>query len=872
MARNTRKKVDAYKHPSSRRTKIPTDQSEVYMPDEAKESVNYKQTVHETVSGPMLSWDRGVDPNDLEIQAHPLYIHEKVRPASFIESLLVERGGKHDFLWDDFNGFPEGSTYEWYKHSGNWQNRIIRGDSSRIMASLIAKEGMAGKVQMVYFDPPYGISFKSNFQTSTRSRQVGTSVTDIPNDPPVVSCFRDTYQNGIHSYLDNIYKNGMLARELLSDSGSIFVQIGPDNVHRLAIVLDEVFGAENRVATIPFAKSGGTATKHLPLSTDFILWYAKDKENLKYRQLYEILSRPEKLEHMSWAAAVELADGTSRPISKEEKADLSLLPDGARLYKRMSLTSMHESSTGRSDDYVLNGKEWKCPPNSHWRVSKEGMDRLAEIGRLHAGEHDRWIHWKRYEDEVPGRRISNLWSRQMSADELHYVVETAESVIERCLLMSTDPGDLVLDITCGSGTSAYVSEKWGRRWITTDTNGVAVSLARQRISTGVFDYHILRDSPEGEKLEADLSGKRPRTGTFRLDISMGFVYKRVPTVSAAILAYDLEVEPTYLVNDPYPSENIIRVASPFTVESESPYRFIPPSAERTEKEDLLSVDQLATIKSALEKSGISGRSLTEDQRLRFTEIVDWVPPTEDGWTVGSVAVSPITHTAWAHIPGKGEPETQAAIAIAPDDMTVSNSFVDRAAESAGRIGGVSLLVVIAFAFEAGVRATDVEQRGKLKILKAQANRDLQIGNLRDSHSDHAFVMIGEPEVKVEDAGKGLVTVEVLGYDTYNPASGNVEPGGARDIACWMVDTNYDGKSFYARDIHFPSPGDRQIDHLKKRLGRNLDREAWTAMLSHKSMPFKRPKTGRIAVRIVTTTHTEMTTVIDCESELGKGGT
>lgn len=537
MARRKKEKeVEAYKHSTSRRVKIPTDESVPYMPEEEQAPEGYRSPTQEGRSEPVLSWEREINLENLEIQAHPLYIHEKVSPASFVQSLVsvpAGAGGEsgamgQDALWDDFNGFPEGSTYEWYRHTGNWQNRIVRGDSSRIMASLLAKEGMAGKVQMIYFDPPYGISFKSNFQANTRSRDVKATAADIPNEPGVVSCFRDTYERGIHSYLDNILKNVGLARDLLADSGSLFLQMGPDNAHRLCVLLDEVFGTENRVAVIPFVKSGGTSAKTLPMVNDYLLWYAKDKEQMKYTQLYEILSREEKLEHMSSYAAVEMADGTCRSLTAEERGNLSLLPVGSRLYRRMGLTSMHESTSGRSDSYVWKEKKYECPPNRQWSVSSEGLDRLAEIGRLDVAETSNLLHWKRYEEEVPGRRVTNLWSRLMSADDLHYVVETAESVIERCLLMSTDPGDLVLDITCGSGTTAYVAEKWGRRWITTDTSGVAVSLTRQRIASGVFDYYLLLDSPEGVKKEAALSRAPLPPPPIRARCRKGFCVRESP--------------------------------------------------------------------------------------------------------------------------------------------------------------------------------------------------------------------------------------------------------------------------------------------------------------------------------------------------------
>ncbi len=860
------KPVKSYKHPASKRTNLPTEQTEPFMEDEQKASVVHNPPVRHAGSIPRLSWDRDSSHDSLETPAYPLYIHEKLEPSIFINGLREAPDADQSGLWDQFNGFPKNAAYEWYQHQGNWQNRIIRGNSSRVMGSLLAKEGMAGQVQMVYFDPPYGISFKSNFQVSTRSRNVGTGVDALPNDQATISSFRDTYKNGIHSYLDGIYRNCVLASELLHESGSLFLQIGSSNVHRLAMLLDEVFGEENRIATIPFAKSGSTSSATLPNVTDYLLWYAKDKSQCKYRQLYEPLNRQEKLAYMSWAAYLELSDGSTRPLTEKEKRDVSLVPKGGRIYSRMQLTSIGKSATGLSDDAEINGTTYKCPSNRHWSASIEGLKYMAQIGRLHETPKTGSLRWKIYEDEVPGRRISNLWHRPMSADDLHYAVETDEQVIERCISMATDPSDLVLDITCGSGTTAYVAEKWGRRWITTDTSGVAVSLARQRVATGFFEYYVLQDSPEGEELESTLSSRftteKPARATqsqrHTNDLSKGFVCKRVPYVSAATLAYEEKAQPTILVDQPYVKKSTIRVSSPFTVESESPYRYIAPNATGFSVDDH-ALDRIASIKSTLEQAGISWGD-SKGPRMRFSEITDW--PDAGGHAL-------ITHVGTIEQDGAGDFASlgKAAIAIAPDDMTVSAAYINKAAFAAVNMPGkFGALVVIAFEYEASVRSKDFEQRGKLRIFKAQANRDLLIENLKDEKDSYAFVMVGEPDVDVQQPEPGKFTVEVLGFDTYNPAVGNVVPGGAKDIDCWMLDTNYNGESFFARRIHFPNKStDPQIAKLRKRLGSKLDRKAWDAMLSHKSLPFDRPSTGHIAVRIVTNTHTEMTTVIDCDS-------
>ena len=510
--KTTRRKPapEAYAHPSADRLNLPTEETAPFMAAEDRAPYRYEPPLRQDEHGePRLSWDRGDDADDLAVDAHPLYIQEKIHPAAFVRTLSTtpaDRRETRNLFGAAYNNLPESAAYEWYEHRGNWQNRLIRGDSRRIMASLAERDRLAGQVQMVFYDPPYGIKFNSNFQPSLKNRGVGIAARDIPNDPVSVQAFRDTYENGIHSYLDNIRRNAVLARTLLHDSGSLFVQIGSENVHRLAMILDEIFGAENRVATIPFVKTGGSSSKTLPEVADFLLWYAKDRTQIKFQQVYEDLDRVEKIKLMSSYAMVQLPDGSERAPTRQERVSPDEhLPDGARLFMRVVLHSQGHSTTGLSDPFEWRGIVFPCPPGRHWSVNHAGLENLARKDRLTAttgGE----LRWKWYESEMPGKRIHNVWSSQMNPNDLHYVVETAESVVERCLLMSTDPSDLVLDITCGSGTTAFVAEKWGRRWITTDAAAVPIALARQRIAVGAFPYHLLRDSAEGTLKERELSG------------------------------------------------------------------------------------------------------------------------------------------------------------------------------------------------------------------------------------------------------------------------------------------------------------------------------------------------------------------------------
>ena len=838
-----RAKTKAYDHKTAQRSNIPTDRDQVFMTDEDRERVEFSPKPAGT-GGPVLSWRRGPGVQDIKTDALPLYIHEKVNPSAFIEQ-LTQAGAKAEQMdwFAEFNGLPADAKYDWYKFKGHWTNRIIRGNSVDVMASLAAKEGMTGQVQMVFFDPPYGINFANNYQSSTRKRGASTA----PIEAPSRKAFRDTYIDGLHSYMDTVFKVSTHARALLSETGSFFLQIGTENVHRLSMVLDEVFGPENRVATIAFAKAGATAARFLPQVADWLLWYAKDKECLKYHRLYEPLVRKEKLRYMSSYAMVELSDGTCRNLTSEEREDPDkYLPQDARLFSRMPLASQDESRTGRSVPYLWNGTSYPCPPDSHWRVEvPQGLDRLAAKNRLSATDSGS-LRWKQYEDEMPGRQIHNLWHDPMSPTDMHYVVETAESVLERCLLMATDPGDLVLDPTCGSGTTAAVAESWGRRWITIDASAIPVALCRQRLLASVHKWYLTLDDSDGQREEARLAGglgdyeQNPGPKRSGADPSAGFIYERVPYVSAGHLAYDEPPKATLLVNQPLVKKGVKRISAPFTVESHSPWVYLSPSApEADERAAERETGIRENVVKALEVAGVPAPD-GEGDRWCFDGIQLW----EDDPS------SYITHEAVL----RGSAD-RVAITVVPDDQTAGLALIDTAARVAVR-RAFSKLVVVAFHFEADPKN---EQRGKLQIVLARANRDLTIAELKSGKEDHAFVLVGEPDVELIERPDGTCQVALQGYHVYDPGSGNVRPGGKpTDIDCWMIDTDYDGKSFFARRIHFPrKSADRQIKRLKTALGRRVDPAQWEHMESLTSAPFRRPDGGRVAVRIVTAFGDEM---------------
>ena len=496
-----------------------------------------------------------------------------------------------------------------------------------------------------------------------------------------------------------------------------------------------------------------------------------------------------------------------------------------------------------------------CPPDSQWRVDNPaGLDRLAAKGRLIApgrGE----LAWKRYEEEIAGRQIHNLWHEQQSPTDMHYVVETAETTIERCVVMTTDPGDLVLDPTCGSGTTAAVAERWGRRWITVDASAIPVALCRQRILSSVHKWHLTLDDSEGQCEEARLAGRleeyQRNPGPLRsgADPAAGFVYERVPYVSAAHLAYDQPPKATLLVNRPILKRGVKRISAPFTVESHSPWVYVSPSAPET---DVRATERETGIReNVVNALGIVGIPASDGSggRWRFDSIELW----DDG-----APSSHITHEATLR--GSGD---RVAIAVVPDDRTAGIALIDTAAKAAAR-QDFRKLVVVAFHFAADAKN---EQRRKLEIVLVQANRDLTIGELKSGKEDHAFVLVGELDVEMIERSAGKWQVTIKGYNVYDPSSGNVRSGGKpADIDCWMLDTDYDGTSFFARRIHFPGKSaDRQIKGLKGALGSRVDPEQWKFMESLTSAPFRRPPGGRVAVRIVTAFGDEMLSVLTLDA-------
>lgn len=870
-------KVEAIVH-GDKRSNIPTADAQEWIAPELEQP---KRLRWERDPGldPQLVW-KGKDENAdvLEVDAPPVYIQEKIDPRVLIENLRqTARAGEPEpelTLFDNFDGLNELDIVDFYRHQSNWSNRMILGDSLQVMASLSERENLRGKVQMIYLDPPYGIKFGSNWQMSTRKRDVKDGkLEDATFEVEQIKAFRDTWELGIHSYLAYLRDRLVVARDLLTESGSVFVQIGDDNVHLVRALMDEVFGSENWVSQIAFkttsgAGSFGGGTNVLARVSDTIVWYSKSLDAVKYRQLY-------RTREFGGAGAgqytqLELHDGTRRRATADEM--LSGTQDG-KLFRHDQLTS--QSSGGpQFFSFELDGRTF-TPKQNGWKTTREGMQRLIDARRVVAvGNTPSYV---RYFDDFAAFPFSNLWEDTVTSgfgDAKMYVVQTNSKVIERCMLMCTDPGDLVLDPTCGSGTTANVAEQWGRRWITIDTSRVALALARQRLMGAKFPYFLLADSPEGRRKEQQLTGQPLPLSDSSGDIRQGFVYDRVQHVTlksiannpdigegmsrdeinAAIKRYaDFEL----LFDQPFEDGKKVRVTGPFTVESLSPHRSLAfagrgPNAEAPRSEVAAALESGAGFEEMiilnLAKAGIqNGR---RNERLSFASVESY--PGVYVQAVGDQA---------------GEQDQSAkrvGICIGPQYGTVGPAIIKNAAKEALRASDIDLLVVLGFAFDPQALGADADylssdegfadvqaerSLGRLPVLLVRMNNDLVMGDdLKKTGSGNLFTVFGEPDIDLRVDGNE-VTVEVLGVDVYDPSTGEVRSRDTDHIALWMLDTNYNEESFFVRHCYFTG-GNDPYARLKRALKTDIDEEAWSSLYSTVSRPFPRPETGKVAVKII----------------------
>ena len=969
MAKNG-KGIEALNHKQAKRRNIPTAEFESVMRDEEKTPIRIAYERRNRDLDPQLVW-RGKDEqdwSDLVVAAPPLYIQEKVHPKVLIDDLMRQsrtraKQAAPDMpdLFADFNGLPDlEAKTEFYQHDQNWSNRMILGDSLQVMASLAEREGLRGKVQCIYIDPPYGIKFNSNFQWSTTSRDVKDgNAAHITREPEQVKAFRDTWRDGIHSYLTYLRDRLTVARDLLADSGSIFVQIGDENVHRVRALMDEVFAEDNLISEIVVQKTYGFSSSAISNVSDFILWYSKTRHCVKTRPLYM-----EKIYEIGKGNATWImnTDFTYRGVNASEKDGRASLPQGAQPYNPDNLISQGRASEPQPFEY-RGVRQDPYSKNSHWKSNYPiGVSRLVKSERIHLAENS--FRYRRYHSDFGVLPFSNIWTDTGTGnftDEKLYVVQTGSKTVERCLLMATDPGDLVLDPTCGSGTTAYVAEQWGRRWITIDTSRVALALARARIMGARYPWYILADSPEGQRKEAEVSRTAPKDTPTRGDIRLGFLYERVPHITLKSIAnnaeidviwerYQAELEPLraalnaaldtaweeweiprslrpdasphpdplprgeregsgtaplplreregpvkregegkeaeaerllarwwekriarqkeidasiaakaeveYLYDKPYPDPSRVRVAGPFTVETLSPHRVLAV----TDDDELID-----TLEAAEGRRAAPGRGPDEAD---FAEVI--IENLKTAGVQQAHKAGRITFTALTGWPGEficaearfmeGDEEAgsaegaagkarekRAGIFIGPEFGTVARPDLVAAAREAGDAG---FDVLIACAFNYDAHSAEFDKLGRIPILKARMNADLHMaGELKNTGKGNLFVIFGEPDIDIEDAGERRIRVKINGVDVFHPQTGEIASSGPEGIACWFIDTDYNEESFFVRHAYFLGAND-PYKALKTTLKAEIDEDAWESLNSDTSRPFNKPSTGRIAVKVI----------------------
>jgi len=912
---NKKKKVATLTHDKAKRRNIPTAEFQSVMRVEEQSPVRVAYERRNRDLDPQLVW-RGKDEqdwSDLVVHAPPLYIQEKVQPKVLIDDLqrrtevnTASTESQID-LFADFNGLPsEAAKTEFYQHDAHWSNRIILGDSLQVMASLAERESLRGQVQCIYIDPPYGIKFNSNFQWSTTSREVEDGKpTQITREPEQVKAFRDTWRDGVHSYLTYLRDRLTVARDLLNVSGSVFVQIGDENVHRVRALLDEVFRPENFVVQIGFAKTTGSTSDAISAVFDTILWFAKDRQYLKVRKLYWAQTPGD--EGAREYKRVELPDGTLSSIGSFRVGNKTILPEGAKIFATGDISSKGGDDPDIEFPSSRGPITLSCKPSRHWKPGADGIRQLWKAGRLLRQSGLRI--YKRYLDDFPYRPLTNIWSDTRGEDDAQYVVQTDEKPIERCILMSTDPGDLVLDPTCGSGTTAFVAEQWGRRWITIDTSRVALALARTRIMGARYPYYLLADSPEGQIKDAELRQVAPSCSQTQGNVRHGFVYQRAPHVQQGDIAHNSELdvicedfaarmEPLRkslngILNEKWEDWEVPRTPSPDwseeVIKCHSDWRHLYVSRQ---KEIESSIAKQAEVEYLYDKPYEDARkvrvagpftveSLSPHRVIIVDENGDWIdgqPQSKTGRkdeadfvqmilenlkTAGVQQAhkeDKISFSSIAPWPGyfvcaegkyvegtsKGS-EKRAAIFVGPEFGTVARADLVAAAREAGD-AGFDVLITCAFNYDA--HSSEFNKLGRIPVLKARMNADLHMSDeLKNTGKGNLFVIFGEPDIDIISLKSGEIEVKVKGVDVFHPNTGEVRSDGAEGIACWFIDTDYNEESFFVRHAYFLGAND-PYKALKTSLKAEINEEAWSTLHSDTSRPFTKPASGRIAVKVI----------------------
>lgn len=864
-------KPHSYKHKTATRAHIPSREeagTEIANPkvtDGPKHKEFPKNPVVERGQDPEVFWLNKYGADDLEdklkIDIRSLYRSEHIAPEQIIQGLfkIVESDKEQPALFgiaDLFGNTLEADELEkplsYYKQA-NWTNRLLQGDSLLAMLSMAEREGLAGQVQTIFFDPPYGIKYGRNWQIRLNDQNVEDGKDDhLSGEGEQIRAFRDTWELGIHSYLGYLRDRLIVAKELLHDSGSIFMQIGDQNAHLVRALMDEVFGSDNFVCQI-FAKktTGAGAPSELlspPAVGDYIIWYAKDIAQKKFRQLF--VEKEFGGEGSTGYKKIELGDGKRMSVAEWEKKTGETFrydkrPKGSRIYALDNLTSQSGGENARFP-ITFEGKEYKISKGS-WKTNQEGIAKLIREKRIDCTENN--LGYVRYFDDFPYTPLINVWTDTVGQNQFgggkRYVVQTGLTIVERCILMTTDPGDLVLDPTSGSGTTAYVCEQWGRRWIAIDTSRIATNIAKTRLMTATFPHYRLSD----EVTE---------------DIRQGFQYKQVPHLTLGSIANNEPASPETLYDEPLVDKSRLRVAGPFTVET-------------LQEQEPMSPSQLATLDD--------GANAEENQRFEeriFAHLQSAGIKTGDKrenavFTDVQSMTSPALH-AYGFYKDEKERECKAYIHIGPKYGTVSRLAINTAVKECRALGDADWLVILGFSFESTeIKSAESSKVGEFTVTRVRMADDLmQEGLIKKDKKAASFVTIGEPDIKPHRKGN-QVTLEILGVDIYDPISDQVKTRDVADIAYWMLDPDYDGANFYPRQVYFCGGDKDEYDDWKKGLTRlaiegtkkkaqktlriEIDDEAFENLYGHESRPVEVKKGQKIAVRVISQFGEETTKVL-----------
>ena len=787
------------------------------------------------LSRPFLDWAGKAERLSFELPTLPLFVHERLSTKAILESLKGHRRDRQGLLFDLY-GDPEHSISEQvlkaYEHQDKWQNRMVLGDSMVVMNSLLKYEGLGGQVQMIYIDPPYGVKFGSNFQPFVRKRDVKHGDDeDMSREPEMVKAYRDTWELGLHSYLTYLRDRLLMARDLLHVSGSVFVQISDENLHHVRELMDEVFGAENCWAVVAFKASDPLGQTGLARVYDYILWYGRDKEQSKYRPLFKARDISEDREYR-YIDDASVPQGY-RALSEDERVGLRSYNG---VFRRRNLTSsgFTESCTF---PFELDGKTFNPAGGKSWSTNRAGIETLKSARRLFCLGKD--PYFKSYQTDFPWQQFENCWTDKPAAQAKLYVVQTAAKFIERCMLMTTDPGDLVLDPTCGSGTTAYVAEQWGRRWITIDTSRVPLALARQRLLTATFPYYQLKDD------------KRGPTG--------GFVYKRkhnkkgeevggiVPHVTLKSIANNEPPAEEVLVDRPEKDDSITRITGPFVVEGTIPAPIDWDNDGKTDTGEAAS-DDYATHKDrmldVLRRSPVL--HVDGNRKVALTQV--------------RAPAKTLSLSAEAKVEGDDKP---VAIVFGPENGAVAEKLVFEAAKEANG-KGYAHLYVIGFAISANARklVDDCAKAMDIAATYVQCTPDLMMGDLlKNLRSSQIFSVCGLPEVVLHKAKdkdvkalggdpktKDWYQAELVGLDVFDPGEDKVDSRAGNDVPCWMVDADYNGTCFKATQVFFPRTA--AWDDLKRDLKGQYDDAVWAHLAGTVSTPFRIGEHRKIAVKVI----------------------